>query len=138
MRPLVVEIITYAPTEFHHCLHCEVVWREAGPGPKVHAEQRAASLPDDLGAQYQEIARWARDLAQRYGDRVSFRVVDAASLEGFVKSLRYLVSHYPAFRVGKATCVGDDLERVTELVRAQLGESDTPSAPVPTLRSTER
>jgi hypothetical protein len=29
-RPLLVEIIAYAPTAFYHCTHCEVAWREMG------------------------------------------------------------------------------------------------------------
>ena len=29
-KPLLVEIIAYAPTAYYHCTHCEVAWREMG------------------------------------------------------------------------------------------------------------
>lgn len=118
--PVSVEVITYAPTEFYHCLHCEVIWHDAGIGPKVHAEQRATSLPSDLARQYEALSVWARHVADRFGDRVTIRVVDAASLEGFYKSIRYNVHRYPAFVVmgprGRATVIGDDYARVTEQI----------------------
>src|SRR5437763_12421679 len=47
MRPVSVEVVAYTPTEFFHCMHCEVVWHEGGIGQKIHAEQRESALPPD-------------------------------------------------------------------------------------------
>src|SRR6266487_6003099 len=54
-----VEVLTYAPTEFYHCQHCEIVWQEVGFGQRVRAEQRKVGLPFDLQAEYQAISDWA-------------------------------------------------------------------------------
>ena len=97
MQPLQIEILTYAPTEFFHCLHCEVVFQTVGLGQRVRREQRAGAFPPDLQAEYTALADWARGVVARHGDRVQVRVVDAASLEGVYKSLRYHSRRFPLF-----------------------------------------
>jgi hypothetical protein len=99
MKPLQIEILTYAPTEFFHCMHCEVVMQSVGVGQGVHREQREAAFPPDLQAEYTALADWVRGVVTRHGDRVAIRVVDAASLEGVYKSLRHRARKYPAFIV---------------------------------------
>ena len=112
-----VEILAYAPSEFYHCTHCEVVWQQAGIGPKIHREQRESALPDDLQQQFQRIAGWAHALYQRFGDQVEVRVVDPASLEGFFKSLRHWAHRYPAYILdGKPMSSGTDMEEFTAAV----------------------
>ncbi len=96
MAPLRIEVLTYAPTEFFHCLHCEVVMQSVGVGRSVHREQREAAFPADLQAQYTALADWVRGVVERYGGRVAVRVVDVASLQGVYKSLRYRARKYPA------------------------------------------
>ncbi len=100
-EPLLVEIIAYAPTAYYHCKHCEVAWREAGMSNHLHDEQVANSLPADLTQDYQAAADWVGDLFRRYCDQVTVKVIDAASAEGFFKTLRYGVRHYPAVIVGR-------------------------------------
>ena len=125
MRPVTVEILAYTPTEFFHCMHCEVVWREGGIGQKIHAEQREASLPPALAAQYNEIGAWATDLADRYGDRVRLQIIDAVSLEGAFKALRYRVGRLPAIVVdGRERCDASDLDRASELVARHLSQQE--------------
>ncbi len=98
-RAVSVEIITYAPSAFYHCAHCEVAWREAGVTNRFHEEQVLSSLPADLTAEYQAVSDWVHGLLRRYRDRVTVRVIDAASLEGLLKSLRYGMRRYPAIIV---------------------------------------
>lgn len=118
---LVVEILAYSPTEFYHCTHCEVIWHNVGVGPKVHAEQRMSALPDDLAQEYSRIAQWVHSLFQRYDARIVVKLVDAASLEGFVKSLWYNIHRYPAFVVGgKDKYIGTDYSKVDALVAERL------------------
>jgi hypothetical protein len=122
MQPVTVEIVTYAPSEFFHCLHCELVWRESGIGPRIHAEQRASALPADLSAEYHDLGRWAEDLVERFGDRVRLRVVDAVSLEGFYKILRHRLGRLPAAIVnGRKTYAAPDLDRVTAAIEREIG-----------------
>ena len=94
--PLKVEIIAYAPTAYYHCTHCEVAWREMGASNRIHTEQVESSLPPDLAEEYQAISDWVREVFRVYCDQLLVKVIDVASLEGFVKSLRYRIHRYPA------------------------------------------
>ena len=49
-KPLLIEVVAYAPTAFYHCTHCEVVWKETGFSKGLHEEQIASALPPDLRA----------------------------------------------------------------------------------------
>jgi len=116
-----VEIIAYAPTAFYHCQHCEVVFDEAGVGRRIHDEQLAGALPDDLLHDYQALSDWARALAESYCGRVVVKVIDAASVEGFYKSLRHRVRRYPAVVVeGRDSCIGLDAAAVRRLIDRYL------------------
>jgi hypothetical protein len=96
MDVLDVQIITYAPTVFYHCQHCEIAFDEIGVGSRVHREQAMEALPGDLRREFDDVALAVHDVIERWGRRVRVRVVDAASIEGFWKSLRYRISRYPA------------------------------------------
>jgi hypothetical protein len=122
IEPLTVEIITYAPTEFFHCTHCEVVFQQVGVGQKIHAEQRASTLPDDLKAEYSRLADWVEQLARRHPGEIQFRIVDAASLEGVFKTVRHRLRAFPAVLIdGKEKVVGD-LDASLAAVERRLGE----------------
>ncbi len=100
-EPLLVEIIAYAPTAYYHCTHCEVAWREMGATNRIHEEQMETSLPRDLIQEYQAVSDWVRDIFRVHCDRIMVKVIDAASLEGFVKSLRYNARRFPAVIVDR-------------------------------------
>ncbi len=95
-KPLMVEIIAYAPTAYYHCTHCEVAWREMGATNRIHEEQTESSLPPDLIQEYQAVSDWVQQIFKIHCDRVVVKVIDAASLEGVYKALRYNVHRYPA------------------------------------------
>src|SRR5712692_10790552 len=85
-----VEVIAYAPTEFYHCQHCEIVWGHLDFGQKLHAEQRrAGQLPPELQAEYAAISDWLLDTAATYGARIRVKIIDAVSIEGLLKSIRH-------------------------------------------------
>lgn len=126
-----VEILAYAPTEFFHCSHCEVVWEELGVGKRLHAEQqRSGQLPPDLLQEYGAISDWVADAVSAYGDdRVGFNLVDAASIEGVYKSLRYRTRRFPSFVIdGKERVVGFDRQRLDSELEKRLGPPPTPAA----------
>jgi hypothetical protein len=120
MAPLSIEVLTYAPTEFFHCMHCEVTMQAVGLGQAVHREQRAAAFPPDLQAAYEALGDWVRDLCQRHGDRVAIRIVDAASLEGVYKSLRYRTRRYPTVVIGGTVYRDADYAALTRVVDAAV------------------
>ena len=125
-KPLEVEILAYAPTAFYHCTHCEVAWSETGRMQRVHEEQLESSLPADLLQEYQAISDWVREIFRIHCDRVVIKVIDAASIEGFYKSLRYGMRRFPAVIVnGEARFSGSNSltsasDKIAHLLTAQV------------------
>jgi hypothetical protein len=120
-QPLLVEIIAYAPTAFYHCTHCEVIFHQAGVKRSIHQEQVESSLPPDLARDYQALSDWVGELFRLYCDRVVVKVIDAASLEGVIKTLRYAVRRYPAVIVGgQARFMGGDFQAAGREVARRL------------------
>lgn len=125
MRPVSVEVITYAPTAFFHCQHCELTFGRVGLAEKIRRDQAATSLPEDLGHDFEVLAEWANRLARQYGPRVHLRVVDVASLEGVLHSLRHRVFRYPAVIVdGRVVVAGADPATAEGAVAAAVRGSE--------------
>ena len=122
MKPLTVEVITYAPTVFSHCQHCEVAFQEMGIGERLRRAEAAQALPDDLARDFQAWSDWIHRLIERYGPRVRVKVVDAASIEGVIESVRHRVGRYPAVIVdGSEKRSGSDFEALDRVIDARLG-----------------
>ena len=121
-KPLLVEIIAYAPTAYYHCTHCEVAWREMGKSNRVHEEQLESSLPEDLRHEYQLVSDWVREMFRVHCDNIILKVIDAASIEGFYKALKYNARRYPAVIVnGKKRFMGSQmLSSASEEIAHQL------------------
>jgi hypothetical protein len=121
-KPLLVEIIAYAPTAYYHCTHCEVAWREMGADNRIHEEQMDSSLPADLIEEYQTVSDWVREMFRVHCDNILLKVIDAASIEGFYKSLKYSARRYPAVIVNrKARFLGSQmLSAASEEIAHQL------------------
>jgi hypothetical protein len=98
-----------------------VTWQVIGIRQKVQREMADTGLPADLKAEFHQLAEWAGTLPAKFGDRVRVRVIDAASIEGFFKSLLRRVGRYPAFAVEGQRYVGSDFSRVDALISARLG-----------------
>jgi len=121
-KPLLVEIIAYAPTAYYHCTHCEVAWRELGATNRIHEEQLQSSLPEDLIREYQAVSDWIREMFQVHCDAIVLKVINAASVEGFYRSLKYNARRYPAVIVNqKARFLGSQmLSAASEEIAHQL------------------
>ncbi len=120
--PLAVEVIVHAPTVFHHCQHCELVWHETGFSRGVRAEQLRSTLPEDLQREYAAVWDWVHRLLETYQERVAVKVIDATSLGGLWRALRHGLHRYPAIVVGgRDKCVGMDLSSADSLVARHLG-----------------
>lgn len=121
-KPLLVEIIAYAPSAYYHCTHCEVAWREMGATNRVHEEQLSSSLPKELIREYQIVSDWVKEIFRTHCDRIILKVIDAASIEGFYKSLKYNARRYPAVIVnGRFRFIGSQmLSSASEEIAHQL------------------
>lgn len=106
--PLRVEVVAYAPTGYYHCTHCEIVFKEQGIGERIHAEQLQAAMPADLMQDYARVSQWVNGLVDRFGGQVAVAVIDAASIEGVWKSLRWGVRRFPAVMVDGHECFSLD------------------------------
>ena len=107
MKPVSVQVITYAPTIFSHCQHCELAFQEMGIGERLRRREAAEALPDDLIGEFQVVSDWVHGLLERHGPRVRVEVLDAASIRGFIASLRHRIGRYPAVVVdGRDTWTG--------------------------------
>lgn len=123
-KPILVKVLAYAPTQFYHCQHCEVVWQQVGAGERFHLEQLETSIPEDLRREYTDLSDWILDTVETYGGRVVFKVIDAASIEGFLEALRNRVRRFPAFIIdGQEKHTGTDLARARELIDARVNSS---------------
>ena len=123
IKPLVVEVIAYAPTQFFHCQHCEFVFEAADVKgvQKFHADTVQDSMPPEMLKEYQNLSDWVLDAVERYGGRVVFKVIDAASAEGLLKSVRYGVRKYPAVVInGKEKQIGSDFKAADALISRHL------------------
>lgn len=130
-RHVLVQVLAYAPTQFFHCQHCELVWQQAGAGAAFHQEQLDSSIPDDLKREYANLSAWVYETLDTYGDRVVIKIIDAASMEGLWKAVRYNVHRFPAFIIdGKEKHVGMDFIHVKRLIDKQLAlfHSSSPAA----------
>jgi hypothetical protein len=117
MKPVSVQVITYAPTVFYHCQHCELTFQEMGVGERLRRREAAEALPDDLTREFQVVSDWVHDLLRRHGGRVRVDVLDAASIRGFFASLRHRVGRYPAVIVdGREKRIGLDLAAIDPLI----------------------
>jgi hypothetical protein len=121
MKPVTIEVITYAPTVFYHCQHCELTFQEMGIGEKLRREEAAAALPDDLARDFQALSDWVHRLLERFGTGLIVKVVDAASIEGFAKSVRHRVGRYPAVIIdGRPTTVRGDFDGLEKEIERRL------------------
>jgi hypothetical protein len=129
MKPLAIEIIAYAPTAFFHCTHCELVWKETGYGAKIHGEQLRSGLPEDMQHEYVELTAWINKLVDRYWDRISIRVIDAASPEGFLKSIRHRLRNFPTIVVNGDSRYVRDLDAAEADIVQRLAASAATEEP---------
>jgi hypothetical protein len=121
VSPLRVQVVTYAPTIFRHCQHCEVAFEGVGFAERIRQNEAKDALPDDLAEEYQRVSDWVHGLLQLYGPRVAITVIDAASIEGFWTSLRRGVRRYPAVIVdGRRTASSSDLQAVEAEIESRL------------------
>ncbi|MFH0789449.1 MAG: hypothetical protein V2B13_17805 [Pseudomonadota bacterium] len=73
--------------------------------------------PPDLKEEYLKLSDWIRELTRMYKHRLLIKLIDAQSILGIYKSLRYWVRKYPTFIIeGKEIYTGWDKKRLESLL----------------------
>ena len=126
-KPLLVEIVAYAPTAYYHCTHCEVIWKGSGFSEGLHEEQVRSALPPDLLQDYQAVSDWVRHLLRLHCDGLIVKVIDTASVEGMWKTVRHGLNRYPAVIVGRQRFIGADFSAAEAEISRQLGLVSAPA-----------
>jgi len=129
MKPVSIQVITYAPTVFYHCQHCELTFQEMGIGERLRRREAADALPDDLTREFQVVSDWVHGLLLKHGGRVRVDVLDAASIRGFLASLRHRIGRYPAVIVdGGDKRIGLDFAALDRLIDRKVAAAVLASA----------
>ena len=102
---------------------------------KVQREIMDSGLPEELQVEFHQLSEWAYTLPGKFGSRVYVRLIDAASIEGFFKSLFRRFRRYPAFAVEGQRYVGSDFSRVDALISGALRRKEA-EPKVPSTTST--
>jgi hypothetical protein len=77
--------------------------------------------PEDIREDYLFLSSWIKELSARYREKILIRVIDAQSLQGFVKSIRYRAFRYPAFIIDrKKKYTGKDKVELDALLQEHL------------------
>ena len=80
--------------------------------------------PEHVKEDYLYLSEWIRELSRKYGEKILIRVTDAQSLQGIVKSIRYLVFRYPAFIINRRKkYTGKDKLRLDALLQEEMGNA---------------
>ncbi len=100
MNPVLLEVVFPVPALYGLCPSCEFFADEADlRDPKNN--QDLNEYPEELKEDYLHLSDWIRELGKKYGNRLLIKVIDAQSLQGLYKSVRFAVRKYPAFIIDK-------------------------------------
>jgi hypothetical protein len=124
MNPVLLEVVFPVPALYGLCPSCEFFADEADlRAPKN--KQDLNEYPEDLKADYLFLSDWIRELAQKYPHRILIKVIDAQSLQGMYKSIRFAVRKYPAFIIDrKKKYAGRNKDELDALIRGHMETPD--------------
>lgn len=116
MKPISLDVVTRTITTFGHCRHCEVLFDQAGLDKEAH-QREMNEYPADLREESVNLSSWLGELNRLYKHRLRIRLIDAQSLPGLYKCLRYRIRKLPAFVVeGKEAYSGWDKGKLEGLI----------------------
>jgi hypothetical protein len=93
----------------NHCSHCQVFIDGVGVGGQVKQTDLAAYPPEFMD-EWQRLSDWVLALAEHYAGQLIIKIIDAQSLQGLWKALRYGVRKYPTFIIADEKFPGWEAE----------------------------
>ncbi len=130
MEPVMLEILApMLSAEEVGCQSCRLILNDLGMR-KDHLNACVNEYPDDWKDAVLHLSQWIRELSALYQHRICIRVIDAMSLLGIWKQVRYGLRRFPAFIVDKRhTFVGWDAGRLESLIDRRIDELHGQSSP---------
>ncbi len=120
MKPISLEVVANVPTTLTSCRSCTLIFKDAGVEDEVNKEI-LQEYPEALRDEYVHLSNWIREISALYKDSVCIRIIDAASMAGLFKAVRYWFRTYPAFIVDRKHVIsGWDRKRLREILDAHV------------------
>lgn len=120
MKPISIEVVTNLLTVFSYCNRCRPIFTESGFESKVNNEA-LAEYPKEFREELHQLSDWIHEITRLYKHRVRIIIIDAKSLMGIYKSLRYRFRKYPAFIVNREDVLaGWDREKLYDILDAHI------------------
>lgn len=119
MKPIMVEVLSVMLTvQTEECKNCSPIFEGVGLKGKFHNKE-INEYPEDIKEEVLRLSDWIRELSQRYPYQIQIKIIDAVSILGMYKKLRYRIKGLPAFIVDhRETYSGWDKE-VLETILSQ-------------------
>lgn len=89
-----LEIIALMPTFFTHCTHCMTAMKLCKLSP---ISSQLEEYPADVKELYFKVSNLVQNIWRDFGNKVSIRVIDRASMSGLWKVIRYRIKQTPVF-----------------------------------------
>jgi hypothetical protein len=119
---ILVEVVAPMVGDLRQCTYCESLLGQTGIGQRVHGEFQA-QVPPELREDSERLSAWLLSLAQRFGGRLSIRVIDPQSFLGFCMSVRHWVRSYATFIVaGRQRLAGWDRDALDRMLVDLISE----------------
>ncbi len=117
MKPVEIEIIYPLITALGlNCRGCNLIFDEAELGAKFR-DCCNEGLPDEWKQSLLRLRNWIQQANELYKHRIQIRLIDAQSLLGLWKQIRYRLFQMPAFILSrKITHVGWDTNALEDLI----------------------
>ena len=111
------------PSLFDTCPSCEFIADQVGLKEKKD-RSILNDYPEDLKEDYLFLSGWIKEVSGKYREKILIKIIDAQSLQGFYKSIRYRNFHYPAFIINKKRkYTGKDKIQLDNILREELGNA---------------
>lgn len=99
MKPIMLEVLSLMLTvQTEECKNCSPIFESVGLKRQFH-DKEINEYPEDIKEQVLRLSDWIRELTQRYPSQIQIKIIDALSILGIYKKLRYRIKELPAFIV---------------------------------------
>lgn len=115
-NPVYVEVVSKVLTVFQQRLAFDAVL-DNSKLRKTYNDREINEYPDEIKEEMLKLSDWIRELTDTYRHRLVIRLIDAQSLLGLYKSIRWRFRKTPTFIIaGRETYTGWDKEALESIL----------------------